>query len=233
MRELEEQKMLLRTVFGSIDPAKQEVGLRAQRSLVLHRFYEVISNAFPIWYGMVDKDRFREVLYQFMQHGSKSHQIWRVPDEFRAFIKERNLFADTPYINDLLWFEWIEVELIMRKYSLCGSTEFGYDKEYVLGQNCALRGLDYKVFETGKVDVPGDYKILAYYHFGDQKVYFREISEVLFVFLKQIKEKGFMEAIDYISNLTGSTQSEVKKFFENTLNELHNLCIIKELDNNS
>lgn len=228
MRELEDQKKLMETVFSREPLPSEEKGLIIQRSLVRHRFHEVLSNAFPLWYSRVDREAFEASLYAFMQYGAQSPQIWKTPDEYRRFVHKEALFTEMPYTDDLLWFEWIEVALIMRNYQPLALSDFSYDKAYSLSQSCELKYLHYKVFEKGGIEQSGEYAILAYYDFAEDTVYFREISEVLMLFLEKLQQGSMTEALQAIAEQTDSTEAEVMGFFEDTLGELLDLRIIEE-----
>jgi hypothetical protein len=226
MRELEDQKMLMQTVFSP--ETETDPGLTIQKSLVLHRFHEVISHAFPLWYARVEEDAFVASLYAFMQQGAQSPQIWKTPDAYRKFIHTEQLFRQMPYVDDLLWFEWIEVALIMRYYSPVEVSTFSYDKAYRLSESGVLKNLNFKVFETDGIEQSGTYHLLAYYDFDTDSVFFREISEVLMLFLDTLDHSSLTEAITAIAELSESTEAEVMVFFEDTLRELLALRVIEE-----
>jgi len=226
MREREDQKMLMQTVFSP--ETKAGPGLAIQKSLVLHRFHEVISHAFPLWYARVEEEAFVTSLYTFMKQGAQSHQIWKTPDEYRKFVHTEQLFREMPYVDDLLWFEWIEVALIMRHYSPVEVSTFSYDKAYRLSESGVLKNLNFKVFETDGIEQSGTYHLLAYYDFDTDSVFFCEISEVLMLFLETLHHSSVSEAITVIAELSESTEAEVMAFFEDTLAELLTLRVMEE-----
>ena len=228
MREFEEQKRLIQTVFSGEIPSPEEKGLVIQRSLVRHRFQEVLSHAFPLWYARVDKEAFESSLYAFMQHGAQSPLIWKTPDAYRKFVHQERLFREMPCSDDLLWFEWIEVALIMGNYQPYVSSDFSYDKEYKVSRSCALRCLHYNVFEKDTMEKEGEYPLLAYYDFEDDGVYFREISEVLMLFLEHLRYQSMADALDAVAEQSESTKAEVMLFFKDTLRELLASRVIEE-----
>ena len=226
MRELDDQKMLIQTVFSQ--DTETDPGLKIQKSLVLHRFHEVISHAFPLWYQRVDKEAFVASLYTFMQQGAQSHQIWKAPDAYRKFVHEVQLFREMPYTDDLLWFEWIEVALIMRHYAPSDVSEFSYEKAYRLSDSCVCKQLNFKVFDKESIELAGEYSLLAYYDFEMHSVFFREISEVLMLFLDRLDSGSLLEVVSAIAELTESTEAEVMGFFEDTLRALVCSHVIEE-----
>lgn len=229
MRELEEQTKLVNIVFGKSELPEGHKGFKVYKALVLHRFYELLSNAFPLWYEEVDKNEFKKAVYKFMCHGAKSDVMWKTPNEFRKFISESNLFKNTAYLNDLLWFEWIEVKLIMKSQHIHESKEFSYRSDYILSSSCAIKKLKYKVFERGNFGHSGQFYIMAYYDFSDYEVYYREISELMFVLLKEAKKTTMKKAIEKVAQLSGNDSKDVREFFKDSLKELLDLNIIERI----
>jgi len=75
MRELNAQKELVDIAFAHKKLPKDAQGLRVYKSLVLHRFYEVLSNGYPIFFQKISEKRFEKVVYEFMRYGAKSTVI--------------------------------------------------------------------------------------------------------------------------------------------------------------
>jgi len=229
MRELNAQKELVDIAFANIKLPDKPQGLKVYKSLVLHRFYEVLSNGFPIFYNEIDEKEFEKVVYKFMQYGAKSTVMWKMPNEFRRFIKKSKILKDIPYINDLLWFEWIEVELMMKNYKLQKLSKFSFKNEYKLSKSSVLKKLKYKVFEKGSYNSKGEYYLLAYYDFNDFQVYYREISLPLYLFLKEINKNGLQGAIKLIATMSDEKKKAVKTLFQEPLEELVNLNVIERI----
>jgi hypothetical protein len=229
MRELNAQKMLVDVAFENIELPKDEQGLKVYKSLVLHRFYEVISNGFPLFFKSIDKERFRDIVYEFMKYGAKSTVMWKMPNEFRKFVKKSKILKDIAHINDLLWFEWIEVELMMKNYKLPKQKKFSFKNEYKLNSSAVLKKLKYRVFEEGSFEKKGEYYLIAYYDFNDYQVYYREISSLMYLFIKELDKNGIQKAVKFIAKESGEGKKEVKEFFKETLKELVSLNIIKRI----
>ena len=229
MRELNAQKELVNIAFANKKLPKDSQGLKIYKSLVMHRFFEVLSNGFPIFFSQIDDKRFEKIIYKFMQYGAKSTAMWKMPNEFRKFIKKSKVLKDTPYINDLLWFEWIEVELMMKNYKLQKKKKFSFQNEYKLNKSTVLKKLKYRVFEDGNHDEKGEYYLLAYYDFNDFQVYYREISELMYLFLSELDKHGLKKAIKSIANKSEEKKNVVKEFFKKPLNELVSLNIMKRI----
>ncbi|WP_024954190.1 putative DNA-binding domain-containing protein [Sulfurospirillum arcachonense] len=229
MREFKAQKKLIDIAFENAKLPKNHQGYKIYKALVFHRFFEVLSNAYPIFYEEVDKKRFEKIIYEFMRYGAKSEVMWKLPNEFRTFVKKHKKFQEIPYVNELLWFEWVEVALMMRNYKSQKEKKFSYSKNYKLNSSVLLKKLDYKVFEKESYDKKGEYYLLAYYDFNDLQVYYREISLPMYMFLKELNKNGLNQAINLIAKKSKQTKKEVKEFFKASLEELINLRILKRI----
>ncbi len=229
MHELNEQKKLTNIVFEKDEQPPNHQGFKIYKALVFHRFFEVLSNAYPLWYKIVDKGKFKKALYEFMRYGAKSDVVWKMPNEFRRFIKKSNLFDDISYLDDLMWFEWIEVELMMKNYKPHAVKKFSFSHDYRLSRSCVVKKLKHRVFEEENFEQKGEYYLLAYYDFGDYEVYYREISEVLFIFLKELGRTDLKIAIKKVARLSGSSQKETKEFFKGSLRDLADTRVIERI----
>jgi len=229
MRELNAQKDIVDIAFASKKLPKDSQGLKIYKSLVLHRFYEVLSNGYPIFFQKINEKKFKKLVYEFMRYGAKSTVMWQMPNEFRKFVKKQKVLKDIPYVNDLLWFEWIEVALMMRNYKLQKNEKFSFKNEYKVNKNSILKKLKYKVFEEGSYEVKGDYYLLAYYDFNDFQVYYREISLPLYLFLKELNKNGLQKAIKLIADMSDEKEKSVKEFFKEPLEELVSLKILRRI----
>ncbi len=198
-------------------------------SLLKKVFFDALSSAYPLFYKEVDKNKFERIVREFMQYGAKNAKMWKMPNEFRLFIKKKKLFRETAYVDDLLWFEWSEVKLMMKNYKTQLPQEFLYKNEYKLSKSCVLKKLKCKVFEQGSFDKKEEYYLLGFYDFKNYRVIYREISIALYLFLKKMDKKGIKKAIKHISKMSEQSKKEVKEFFKDTLCELNNLQIFKNI----
>lgn len=227
MKKIRRQEELFDVAIGK-EKLTCEKGVEVYKKLVFYRFFEVVSSAYPIFNTLVDEKRLEEVISQFMQKGSRTPLIWQFPNEFRSFIKKQKLFRDMPYVDDLLWFEWIEIELFMKKYQKPKKEAFSYSKEYKLANNVVLKKLSFKVYERD-FENRGSYFVMAYYDIATQEVIYREISELLYIFLKELRKGGLQGALLHVKNLSGESLKNVKSFFKTTLQELNDLAIIRRI----
>ncbi len=214
----EEQKDFLDIVLKKKN-AKND-GQKVYQHLVYKLFFDALSSAYPLFYKVVGRTKFELSVCEFMLFGAKSEQMWQVADEFRGFVKKSEVFKDIYFADELLWFEWSEVALMMKNYKIAEPSKFSYKKGYRLSESCVLKKLKYRVFEEGSFEIEGEFYLLGFYDFANFRVLYREVSPLLYLFLKKMDEKGVKKATGYISKLSGQSKKEVKSFFRATLREL-------------
>jgi hypothetical protein len=86
------------------------------RRLVFNVVKDAVENTYPIAHKYINKNIWKEICHDFFtNHKCKDPQVWRMPKEFVEYCKNRQ-FAEQynlPFLNDLLYFEWLEVEMYM------------------------------------------------------------------------------------------------------------------------
>lgn len=84
------------------------------RRLVFNVVYNTMEQAYPLTHQVFGTDKFREMVHEFFSvHDCQSPQIWKLPGEFYEYALEQNLALryDSPWLHDLLLFEWVEIEV--------------------------------------------------------------------------------------------------------------------------
>ncbi len=170
--------------------------IRIYRELVFYRFFEVISNALPLFASRVPDNQFREMVVSFIQHKPKTLLIWQMPREFIEFVQDRDLVRDFPWAEDLLWYEWIEIELLMET-SKTETVEFNWKSRWTLSTSARQRKMKYKIYDND-FKKRGDYPVLLYYHFGDDKAHFQEITPFLFRLLELMAGHEAEKALEMV-----------------------------------
>jgi hypothetical protein len=84
--------------------------------LVFNVIKDGLKTAFPITRGLIGKKRWKKsVQYFFENHSCQTAQIWKLPFEFYEFYLQNELpfKKDFLFIKELLYFEWLEIEVFM------------------------------------------------------------------------------------------------------------------------
>lgn len=88
--------------------------LKHYRRLVFNMIHDTMENAFPIAFKHIPTGKWNKMVKDFFaHHACQSYQVWKLPLEFYAYAVEHN-WEDTygiPFLNDLLAFEWAEMEV--------------------------------------------------------------------------------------------------------------------------
>ncbi len=219
-----EQQNLLYVALGKEKSTCK--GKKVYKSLVFKVFFDALSSAYPLFYAIVKREEFENIVREFMSYGAKSIEMWKMPNEFRKFVKKYKKFRSIAFTDDLLWFEWVEVELMMKNYMLFKPEKFSYKNSYRLSKSAILKKLKYRVFEEGNFEKKETCYLLAYYDFGLYKVFYREISLVMYLFLRELDKKGLKKAINLIAKESAQETKDVKSFFKESLQELVELKIL-------
>lgn len=84
------------------------------RRLVYNIIDDILENAFPLFHGYLEKEKWNEAVHLFFSsHNCQTFQVWKVPGEFYEFACNADLKTKfkAPFLDDLLLFEWIELDL--------------------------------------------------------------------------------------------------------------------------
>jgi len=192
------------------------------RRLVFNVFFDSLSRAFPIAKSMLGDALWQELIEDYMRnHDSSSPQVWKMPLEFFEFICEKG-YADTlnkPWLNDLLYFEWIEIEVhTMPDITIPNCRPDGdiLKDRLVLNPEHRLIHLRYPVHRINceKNDIlQGDYFLIVYRHPEDLNVRFLEVSAMLAVVLEMLRAEplSLEEIIYHLKDLTAQQATEISK----------------------
>lgn len=160
------------------------------RRMVFNVALDTLESAFPITKKYIDEDIFEAMAHQFFtEHSCSSPLLWQMPLEFHNFAKEHQ-FAEKfhlPFLNDLLWFEWLEIELFMmenKSYPVVQSEGDVFKNVLEFNPEHKIIKLQYPVHikdPEQALKEKGDYFLLAYREKDSGKVQFVNLS-VLYVF---------------------------------------------------
>jgi hypothetical protein len=84
------------------------------RELVYNVVYDTLENAYPITFKLLQEETRNELVHVFFSnHKAQTPQVWKLPFEFYRYLIENSydLKLNLPFLKDLLYFEWLEIEL--------------------------------------------------------------------------------------------------------------------------
>ena len=229
MLEKAVQERFIDLITNKIAIAQEEDNpIRIYKELVHYRFDEVITNAMPDFSEVLGSKRLDDLIFDFIQSKPTSPFVWKVPGLFMEYLVRNAKVEDIPYAQDLMWFESIEVNLLMGEYEKPKEEVFSWDERYYLTNSMEMKVLEYPVHQENFED-RGEYPLIMYYHFQEYAVYFQEITPFMFQFLNYLEGNSLCEALDKICKDFGvEEKDEVKALLEGALEEFVKLNIIRK-----
>lgn len=207
----------------SFTPGKENP-VQLYKDLVFYRFKEVIFNAYPICREQIGDESLISFLRDYVASGPKRTYIWQMPDEFRSFLlNEKNLTEQYPYLNDLLWLEWMDIGLLMRKYGPASlQKEINWSDKIALSASAELRMLTYAVYRRD-FDTKGEFPLLLFYNYDEQEIQFQELTPFLYDFLLKLKGEGSEKSAEKnLEEICAKHSIDVKDAKELLLESLRN-----------
>lgn len=152
-------------------PGIHPTHIQQYRCLVYNVIDDMLANAFPLTVQLLPADRWKEWVQLFVaSHACQSPQVWYMPREFYVFLREQpeRWQERYPFLAELLWFEWVEIELFMMEDLPLPACETPTDAEprYRLNPEHRLLLLEYPVHKQLAQDITetdrGRYVVLAH-----------------------------------------------------------------------
>jgi len=227
MLEREVQKRLVDFVSGAVEiPDEPRNPVRIYKELVHYRFDEVIRNAMPDFCDVLGEERLDALIYDFIQSKPKSPFVWKVPGLFMGYLLDFHRVDDIAYAQDLMWFESIEVDLLMGVYEKPKAEVFNWDENFSLSKSMRMKVLHHAVNQNNfeKVD---EHPLVMYYAFEEFEIHFQEITPFMFRFLSYLEDMLPQEALMSIcADFSIKEEDEVKALLQGALENFSVLNII-------
>ncbi|MEC5142854.1 DNA-binding domain-containing protein [Chitinophaga sp. 212800010-3] len=166
------------------------------RQLVFNVICDTMESAFPITFSSIPAGKWNRMVKEFFaRHACKSYQVWKLPLEFYTYAVENNWeeVHAIPYLNDLLAFEWAEMEvynmedIMPAPYQMSGSWT---DDPLVLNPEHRLLQFAYPVHLTSEkkalLSRKGTYFVLLHRHPDTGNVEFTDLSPWLALVTEQM-----------------------------------------------
>ena len=175
--------------------------------LIFNRFLNTLKNSLPRLYGFVGKERFSDAVHKFIASGeAKSEFLWKIGWEFGKFIKTKKIFNNIKFANELLWLEFTQISILMNENLENKIYKINWQKQYKLSKTTRIKKLKFTVFNE---TISQKNCFLLCYIFQGQ-VFFREISELVFCFLKLLKHNCIKQALKVLKSEFDFDENELK-----------------------
>ncbi|RXJ91743.1 hypothetical protein CRV01_01235 [Arcobacter sp. CECT 8983] len=158
------------------------------QKLVYMRYHEVIKNSFPLFMDIVDDDTLQTSIKAFMKNAPETPYVWKMANDYRKFVKKNKLFDDKKYIYELLYYDWIEIELYMKEYKEKKQKKFSYKNSYKLSKSARIKRFKYDLINKDITSKRENFLVI-YYDFQTDDIIYREINPIIYYLLKSLNKK--------------------------------------------
>jgi len=173
--------------------------LHHYRRLVYHVVRDTLDRAFPISVAALGEEAWDLLVREFFTRGfPQTPQVWKLPLEFYNYhnIQETGSRIQKPYLEDLLYFEWMEIEVHTmpdRPYPNYVSQGNLFTDILVLNPEFELIQLEYPVhmYPVREAEQKkGDYFVLIFRLPESGQVQFLNVSAIHTYILGLLLEEG-------------------------------------------
>lgn len=192
------------------------------RRLVFNIASDILETAYPITYSFLPKETWEKLVFDyFVEHKCQTTQVWRMPLEFYDYCVEKDIQTQLnfPFLNDLLYFEWLELEVhTMEDIAYPEFTSEGdwFNDKIAVNPEFKLIKLTYPVHTTAPTELAGK-------------------EGTYFLFIYREKESGNVQFMDLsmlytyiIEQIAGGELLKDVLVEANNLFQLNNISLLKE-----
>lgn len=179
-------------------PGANPKRLKEYRRLVRNIMHDAMTQAYPITREVLEEQEWQELVDAFIRdHNCQSPEIWKLPKEFYMYVRDADhpTTLRYPFLTDLLYFEWIEIEV----YTMpdedveCTSSGDYLTDPLALNPERRLIRLTYPVHlhpARDSIKFQGNYFVLVYRHPGTSEVRFTNISMLHAWILERMEQEN-------------------------------------------
>ncbi len=203
----------------NLDNTRPE-GLKQYRRLLRNNINNTMIQAFPIAHKILSEKEWATLIDDFFgKHDAQTFQVWKLPFEFYKFVNQQSygIKFNKPYLSDLLYFEWIEIEVhtMPDEPPELYKTEGNIKNDRIeVNNEYRLIKLNFPVHlyaaEESKKHT-GNYFLLAYRHPENFEVRFVDLPALHAFFFEKIatEEKNVNEVLNEIGDASGADHLQV------------------------
>ena len=191
------------------------------QKLVYTRYEEVIKNSMPLLIDEISHNELEKSIIKFMKDTSTTPFVWQIPNDYRKFVKKNKIFDDKKYLYELMYYDWVEIEIYMKEYKLKEQKRFSYKKSYTLSQSSRIKRFKYDIIGNEYSSKRENFLVI-YYDFTTNDVLFREINQLIYELFKRLnKKQSIGEVLKEICKENDIDFKEAKELLQAPLEELH------------
>lgn len=191
------------------------------QKLVFFRYEEIVKNTFFEFCKYVTEKELDKTIFEFMKNPPSTPFVWQIAKDYMKMVKKKKLFDDRKYLYDLLYFDWIEVELFMKEYKVKKQAKFSWDGTYKLSNSARVKRCKYDIINK-EYETKRENFLVVYNDFEIDEVLFREINEFIYVLIKKLNKKESLEkTLKKLCKENEINFKEAKSVLEEPLKELY------------
>jgi len=169
------------------------------RRLVYNVIRDTMDRAFPITLAALGEEHWDLLVQDFFSNGfPQTPQVWKLPLEFYNYhnIRETGTRIQKPFLDDLLYFEWMEIEVhTMPDRSVPEYVKQGniFTHHLAINPEFEIIQLEYPVHmypANDTADKKGDYYVLIFREPESGKVIFLNLSAIHTYIISLLMEEG-------------------------------------------
>ena len=205
----------------------QKTPINVYQKLVYMRFEEVIKSNFPLFIKEISEVEFEKTVVAFMQDTPSTPFVWKIPNDYRKFVKRNKLFKNREYLYELLYYDWIETEIYMKEYKFKEHGKFKFSNSYKISPSSRVKSFSYDIIGNDYQSKRENF-VVIYYDFNSHDVLYREINQLIYILIKRLnKKQNLGKVLKEICLENDIDFKEAKKVLKEPLQELYdNLVFI-------
>ncbi|WP_456392724.1 HvfC/BufC family peptide modification chaperone [Nitratifractor sp.] len=221
---MKQERKLLEDFFKAIFTGDESRFPNASiyKKLIYYRYEDVLAGTYPRYRAMLNEKKWKRLVEAYISTGIRTPYLWQMPEAFVDFASKREKKRKR-LLQDLLWFEWIELELMMEPECDKGSNNFDFEASYKLGRCSRLKKLRYPVIyedeslETLKEE-KGKYPLLLYRE--KNEIRWEILTPYLYKLLKRCDgTRSLKKIVKSLAKEYGIGVKESKKVLKKVLKE--------------
>eukprot|EP00920_Eleutheroschizon_duboscqi_P023320 GHVT01057986.1.p2 GENE.GHVT01057986.1~~GHVT01057986.1.p2 ORF type:complete len:234 (+),score=3.82 GHVT01057986.1:253-954(+) len=190
------------------------------QKLVFYRYEEIVKTTFIEFSKHISEDELKKSIYDFLKNPPSTPFVWQIANDYRKFVKKQKLFHNKKYLYELLYFDWIEVEIYMKEYKKIKKPSFSWKDSYILSPSARIKKCDFDIinkdYETRRENF-----LIIYYDYKIDDVVFREINQFIYELIKRINKKQTLEKVlKSLCKENDINLKEAKEILQEPLKEL-------------
>jgi len=193
---------------------------KVYQKLVFYRFEEIVKSTFIEFCKYISEDELEKSIYSFLKNPPSTPYVWQIANDYRKFVKKQKLFHNRKHLYELLYFDWIEVEIYMKEYKKIKKKDFNWENGYKLAPSARLKRFDFDIINKDYENTRENFLII-YYDYKSNEVLYREINQFLYVLIKKSnKKESISKILEILCKENEIDFNEAKEILQEPLQEL-------------